>query len=244
MPFAVRNAPRSPQLPAASSRCRRRSRAGARPRPAARACARGSAGRRRSGHARHRHGVGRVGHAPTSTSSGSASTTGPGRPATAVANARATSSGMRSGRSISKTHLAMRAEHLLVVDLLERLAPAVLARHLADQQHERRGVLHRRVHAGRGVRRARAARDHADARAAGQLAVGVGGVRGRRLVAAGDDAQPRRDARRGRRAAPGSSRRARRTRARRRAARAGRRAAARRSCSGAHSSTGSSRKTV
>ena len=35
------------------------------------------------------------------TSSGSASTTGPGRPATAVAKARATSSGMRSGRSIS-----------------------------------------------------------------------------------------------------------------------------------------------
>ncbi len=41
--------------------------------------------------------------------------------------------------------------------------------------------------AGRGVRRARPARDHADAGAAGQLAVGVGRVGGGALVAAVDD---------------------------------------------------------
>ena len=80
-------------------------------------------------------------------------------------------------------------EHLLVVDLLECLAPAMLARHLTDQQHERRRVLHRRVHAGGGVRRAGTARDHAHAGPAGQLAVGVGGVGGRGLVTAGDHAQ-------------------------------------------------------
>ena len=40
-----------------------------------------------------------------SMSSGSASTTGPGRPAQAVVNARATSSGIRSTRSICATHL-------------------------------------------------------------------------------------------------------------------------------------------
>ena len=73
------------------------------------------------------------------------------------------------------------------------------------------------------------ARDHAHARAAGQLAVGVGGVGSSRLVAARDHAQPLAVRCRGRRAAPGSSRPARRTRARRRAARAGRRAPARRS---------------
>ena len=46
--------------------------------------------------------------ASTSMSSGSASTTGPGRPPRAVSKARATSSGMRSARSISNTHLARR----------------------------------------------------------------------------------------------------------------------------------------
>ena len=40
-------------------------------------------------------------------SSGSASTTGPGRPAHAVVNARATYSGIRSARSIWATHFAI-----------------------------------------------------------------------------------------------------------------------------------------
>jgi len=40
-------------------------------------------------------------------SSGSASTTGPGRPAHAVENARATYSGTRSTRSICATHFAI-----------------------------------------------------------------------------------------------------------------------------------------
>lgn len=39
--------------------------------------------------------------------SGSAITTGPGRPCMATRKARATSSGMRSGRSISTAHFAM-----------------------------------------------------------------------------------------------------------------------------------------
>ena len=52
--------------------------------------------------------------------------------------------------------LGQAAEHLLVVDLLEALAAAMLARHLPDQQHEWRRVLHRRVHTGGGMRRARA----------------------------------------------------------------------------------------
>ena len=149
-----------------------------------------SAAARRGCRARHGRRVGRVGHLRQHVLGQRQHDRARAGPPTAVANARATSSGMRSGRSISNTHLAMRAEHLLVVDLLERLAPAMPARHLADQQHERRGVLHRGVHAGRGVRRARAARDHADAGPAGQLAVGIGGVGGRRLVAAGDHAQP------------------------------------------------------
>ena len=41
-----------------------------------------------------------------SMSSGSAITTGPGRPETAVWNARLITSGIRAGSSISHTHLA------------------------------------------------------------------------------------------------------------------------------------------
>ena len=51
------------------------------------------------------------------------------------------------------------------VDLLERLPAARGARHLADQQDQRRRVLRRGVHADAGLRRARAARDEADRRA-------------------------------------------------------------------------------
>ena len=66
-------------------------------------------------------------------SSGSASTTGPGRPEVAVWKARATSSGSRAGSSTSVDPLGDVAEHLAVVDLLERLAAAHRARDLADQ---------------------------------------------------------------------------------------------------------------
>ena len=84
--------------------------------------------------------------------------------------------------------LRHRAEHVAVVDLLERLAPHHLAADLADQEDQRRRVLERGVDAAGGVRRPRAARDHADSRAAGELAVGVGHVGGADLVAAGDEA--------------------------------------------------------
>ena len=161
-----------------------------------------------------------------SMSSGSASTTGPGRPAHAVVNARATSSGIRSTRSICATHLAICAEHAAVVDLLERLAFLLIRGDLADEQDQRRRVLERRMHADRGVGRARPAGDEADPGTAGQLAVGLGHVRGSRLVAAGD--QPDRGCRVSRRGARCSSRPERRTRARRRGRPAGRRAACRR----------------
>ncbi len=84
--------------------------------------------------------------------------------------------------------LRHRAEHVAVVDLLERLAPHHLAADLADQEDQRRRVLERGVDAARGVRRPGAARHHADTRAAGELAVGVGHVGGADLVAAGDEA--------------------------------------------------------
>ena len=82
------------------------------------------------------------------------------------------------------------------------------------------------MHADGGLGRARPARDEADTRAPGQLAVGLGHVRGARLVPAGDQADRRvvEAVEHGR----GSSRPGRRRRARRRAPRAGRRAAARR----------------
>ena len=79
------------------------------------------------------------------------------------------------------------AEHLAVVDLLEGAAAAVGQGDLADEQDHRRRVLMRRMHPDRGMGRARTAGDHADARLAGQLAVGLGHVGGSGLVAAGDD---------------------------------------------------------
>ena len=76
---------------------------------------------------------------------------------------------------------------MAVVDLLERLAPHHLATDLADQEDQWRRVLVGGVHPACGVRRPRAARDHADPRPAGELAVGVGHVGGPDLVAAGDE---------------------------------------------------------
>ena len=87
--------------------------------------------------------------------------------------------------------LRHRAEHVAVVDLLERLPPHHVAADLADQEDQRRRVLEGGVDAAGGVRRAGAAGDHADARPAGELAVGVGHVRGADLVAAGDEADRR-----------------------------------------------------
>ena len=159
---------------AAASSSRRRARS-----PAAGGC----------GDARHGHGVGDVGHGRQDVlGQCEHDRAGPTR------DGRRECARDELGDALRPVDLAHplghAAEHLLVVDLLEGLAAAVAARHLTDQQHERRGVLHRRVHARRGVRRAGPAGDHAHARAAGQLAVGVGGVGGSRLVPARDHAQP------------------------------------------------------
>ena len=87
--------------------------------------------------------------------------------------------------------LRHRAEHVPVVDLLERLAAHHVAADLPDQEDQRRRVLERGVDAAGGVRGAGAAGDHADPRPAGELAVGVGHVRGANLVAARDEADRR-----------------------------------------------------
>ena len=63
------------------------------------------------------------------------------------------------------------AEHRAVVELLERLAVAHLARDLADEHDHRRGILLGDVHAGRAVGGAGAARHERDAGPAGELAV-------------------------------------------------------------------------
>ena len=90
-------------------------------------------------------------------------------------------------RMIDLAHpLGDRAEHRAVVDLLERLAPAHVARDLADQQDHRRRVLARDVHAVRRVGGAGAARDHGDPGPPGELAVGLGHHGGAALLAADD----------------------------------------------------------
>ncbi len=82
------------------------------------------------------------------------------------------------------------AEHLAVVHLLEGAAALMLSRDLTDHQQHRGGILIGGVHCDRGVHRARPAGDHADARPAGELAVGFGHVGGVGLVAAGDHPDP------------------------------------------------------
>ena len=81
--------------------------------------------------------------------------------------------------------LRERPEHPPVVDLLKRLTFFLNGRHLPDEQDHRCRVLERRMHADRRMRRAWPARDHANARTAGQLAVRLGHVGRARLVAAG-----------------------------------------------------------
>ena len=76
--------------------------------------------------------------------------------------------------------------HPRVVQLLEGLAPQMRARHLADEEDERRRVLRGRVDADGSVRRTGRARDEADAGLARQLPVPLRHVRRARLVA-GDD---------------------------------------------------------
>ena len=81
-----------------------------------------------------------------------------------------------------------RAEHLAVVHLLEGLAVALVARHLADEQDHGRGVLQGGVHADAGVGGARPAGDEADARTPAELALRLGHEGGAALLPAGDEA--------------------------------------------------------
>ncbi len=81
-----------------------------------------------------------------------------------------------------------RAEHLAVVDLLEGLAIALRARHLANEQDHRRRILKRGVHPDARVRRPRAAGDEADAGSACELALRLGHEGGPALLSAGDEA--------------------------------------------------------
>ena len=120
-------------------------------------------------------------------SSGSAITTGPGRPLVATWKAREMSSGRRAGSVDIRHPLRHGAEHRLVVELLEGLALLHVAGDLADEEDQRRRILHRDVDAGRGVRGARPARDEADAGAAGELAVGLRHHRRAALLAADRD---------------------------------------------------------
>ena len=87
--------------------------------------------------------------------------------------------------------LRHRAEHVAVVDLLERLPAHHVAADLADQEDQRRRVLEGGVDAAGRVRRAGATRDHADAGTAGELAVGVGHVGRADLVTTRDEADRR-----------------------------------------------------
>ena len=81
-------------------------------------------------------------------------------------------------------------EHLPIVDLLERLAIALAARHLADEEDHRRRVLERGVQADRGVARAGPAGHEAEPRPAAELALRFGHVARAAFVTAGDEADP------------------------------------------------------
>ena len=83
------------------------------------------------------------------------------------------------------------AEQAPVVELLEGLAVLLAGAHLADEEDQRRRVLARRMQADGRVRRSGPARDEADPRAAGELAVRVGHVRRAGLVPAGDQTDRR-----------------------------------------------------
>jgi hypothetical protein len=81
-------------------------------------------------------------------------------------------------------HLAV---HAAIVDFLECLAVDEVVADLADEQDHRRRILVGRVHADRGIGRARAAGDETDAGAAGELAIGFGHERGAAFLAVDDE---------------------------------------------------------
>src|SRR5262249_30976297 len=78
-------------------------------------------------------------------------------------------------------------EHRAVIELLEGLTLAHLARDLADKQNERGGILPRDMHARGRIGGAGPARDEADAGAPGRLAAGFRHDRGPALLPANGD---------------------------------------------------------
>ena len=78
------------------------------------------------------------------------------------------------------------AEHLAVVQFLEGLAVALVAGHLADEQHQRRRVLEGGVDPDRRVAGAGSAGDEGHSGLAGELRVGIG-HEGRAGLVAVDD---------------------------------------------------------
>ena len=78
------------------------------------------------------------------------------------------------------------AEHLMIIDFLERFAALAAGGHVADEQHQRRGILAGGVNADRGIGCARSAADEACGRAAGQLAIGFGGKSHAAFMAGGN----------------------------------------------------------
>ena len=85
--------------------------------------------------------------------------------------------------------LGERAEHPAVVDLLERIATSVLVRDLADEEQQRRAVLHRDVHADRAMAGAGTTCHHRRRGTAFQFAKRFGHVHRAGLEATGDQLQ-------------------------------------------------------
>ena len=122
-------------------------------------------------------------------SSDSAITTGPGRPRDRDVH-RVRDDFRDALRLVDLRHpLGERGEHLPVVHFLERIAAGVLVRDLADEQQQRRAVLHRDVHADRAMAGTRTARHHRRGGPALQLAERLGHVHRARLEAAGHQLQ-------------------------------------------------------
>ena len=86
--------------------------------------------------------------------------------------------------------LGHRPQHAVVVDLLKGLAAPLIRRDLADEDHERHGILARGVDADGGIGGAGPAGHEGDARLAREPGVGAGGEGGAGFVARDDEAEP------------------------------------------------------
>ena len=123
-------------------------------------------------------------------SSGNERSTGPGRPPIARRIASPTATAASPAVHGSAAQVANLAERLDLVDLLERLAAAVGAQHLADEREHRGRVLAGRVDPDGEVGGTDRPRRKARRRAAGELAVGLRHERGGAFVAGRNEADP------------------------------------------------------